>query len=365
MFAFIFCEGAAHVRIPQQTPHLGRVTKTVQVTFLHCPSAASTTPTSPGGPCSALPDPSTACPTPASSHHPADCETLSITLKNTTNPPIFNLLFLSPFFSSIFALLFPFTLGIILTLLFNLTCNEFKYSANKLCKRSSHSPIFLSLCSYPSSLPPSYNSSLCLLKSLSPTLHHAQAASKRVCNSKYRSVLFESSCIHMFVCVCVFCMLDMVELMLMQNAQMHQIIMHNMMLKAMPPIALSPPGGPSHCAPCAKYLGQVHTNMHTLSTHKDKAKSLNSDPLQNCPKSVAPGQFPGKPYFCTPRCQTKRKCCPSSSSLWSYFCGTTAAPHQQPYMATRGVICPSRTSSETSTIHTPRNSPFYTPTTQW
>uniref|UniRef100_A0A8C7GDP7 Zgc:112416 n=1 Tax=Oncorhynchus kisutch TaxID=8019 RepID=A0A8C7GDP7_ONCKI len=34
---------------------------------------------------------------------------------------------------------------------------------------------------------------------------------------------------------------DMVELMLMQNAQMHQIIMHNMMLKAIPPMALSPP----------------------------------------------------------------------------------------------------------------------------
>ncbi|CDQ78704.1 unnamed protein product [Oncorhynchus mykiss] len=33
----------------------------------------------------------------------------------------------------------------------------------------------------------------------------------------------------------------MVELMLMQNAQMHQIIMHNMMLKAIPPTALSPP----------------------------------------------------------------------------------------------------------------------------
>uniref|UniRef100_A0A673FWJ5 Zgc:112416 n=1 Tax=Sinocyclocheilus rhinocerous TaxID=307959 RepID=A0A673FWJ5_9TELE len=30
---------------------------------------------------------------------------------------------------------------------------------------------------------------------------------------------------------------DMVELMLMQNAQMHQIIMHNMMLKALPPMA--------------------------------------------------------------------------------------------------------------------------------
>uniref|UniRef100_A0A3B4XNK7 Zgc:112416 n=1 Tax=Seriola lalandi dorsalis TaxID=1841481 RepID=A0A3B4XNK7_SERLL len=36
---------------------------------------------------------------------------------------------------------------------------------------------------------------------------------------------------------------DMVELMLMQNAQMHQIIMHNMMLKAMPPMVFSPLGG--------------------------------------------------------------------------------------------------------------------------
>ncbi|KAI3367182.1 hypothetical protein L3Q82_008234 [Scortum barcoo] len=50
---------------------------------------------------------------------------------------------------------------------------------------------------------------------------------------------------------------DMVELMLMQNAQMHQIIMHNMMLKAMPPMALSPPEGPSHRAPPATYLGPI------------------------------------------------------------------------------------------------------------
>ncbi|XP_047419841.1 uncharacterized protein C21orf58 homolog [Sciurus carolinensis] len=34
---------------------------------------------------------------------------------------------------------------------------------------------------------------------------------------------------------------DMVEMMLMQNAQMHQIIMHNMLLKALPPAAV--PGG--------------------------------------------------------------------------------------------------------------------------
>ncbi|XP_068101477.1 uncharacterized protein C21orf58-like isoform X2 [Hyperolius riggenbachi] len=36
---------------------------------------------------------------------------------------------------------------------------------------------------------------------------------------------------------------DMVEMMLMQNAQMHQIIMQNMMLKALPPMALSPTTG--------------------------------------------------------------------------------------------------------------------------
>ncbi|KAG1942367.1 hypothetical protein F2P79_015466 [Pimephales promelas] len=41
---------------------------------------------------------------------------------------------------------------------------------------------------------------------------------------------------------------DMVELMLMQNAQMHQIIMHNMMLKALPPSAVSPGGNTHHTA---------------------------------------------------------------------------------------------------------------------
>ncbi|XP_035806228.1 uncharacterized protein C21orf58 isoform X2 [Amphiprion ocellaris] len=49
---------------------------------------------------------------------------------------------------------------------------------------------------------------------------------------------------------------DMVELMLMQNAQMHQIIMHNMMLKAMPSIVLSPPGGSHHCVPHSTYHRQ-------------------------------------------------------------------------------------------------------------
>lgn len=37
----------------------------------------------------------------------------------------------------------------------------------------------------------------------------------------------------------------MVEMMLMQNAQMHQIMMQNMMLKALPPTALAQLGGAS------------------------------------------------------------------------------------------------------------------------
>jgi hypothetical protein len=35
-------------------------------------------------------------------------------------------------------------------------------------------------------------------------------------------------------------LLDMVEMMLMQNAQMHQILMQNMMLKALPPGSSGP-----------------------------------------------------------------------------------------------------------------------------
>ncbi|XP_062383567.1 uncharacterized protein C21orf58 [Sardina pilchardus] len=42
---------------------------------------------------------------------------------------------------------------------------------------------------------------------------------------------------------------DMVEMMLMQNAQMHQIVMQNMMLKALPPMTLNSTMGASHGAP--------------------------------------------------------------------------------------------------------------------
>ncbi|XP_072538985.1 uncharacterized protein C21orf58 homolog [Salminus brasiliensis] len=59
---------------------------------------------------------------------------------------------------------------------------------------------------------------------------------------------------------------DMVELMLMQNAQMHQIIMHNMMLKALPPMAF-PQGGPGSLHPAQENAlkargGGIHHHHH-------------------------------------------------------------------------------------------------------
>ncbi|GCC33383.1 uncharacterized protein C21orf58 homolog [Chiloscyllium punctatum] len=46
---------------------------------------------------------------------------------------------------------------------------------------------------------------------------------------------------------------DMVELMLMQNAQMHQIIMHNMMLKALPPMAFCQPSNCGSVSPVVSH----------------------------------------------------------------------------------------------------------------
>lgn len=47
----------------------------------------------------------------------------------------------------------------------------------------------------------------------------------------------------------------MVEMMLMQNAQMHQIIMQNMMLKSLPSMAFAQPARPSY--PLLQHTQQV------------------------------------------------------------------------------------------------------------
>lgn len=49
----------------------------------------------------------------------------------------------------------------------------------------------------------------------------------------------------------------MVEMMLMQNAQMHQIIMQNMMLKALPPMAFAQ--SPAASSPLLQHGQQVTT----------------------------------------------------------------------------------------------------------
>ncbi|XP_036981392.1 uncharacterized protein C21orf58 isoform X1 [Acanthopagrus latus] len=65
---------------------------------------------------------------------------------------------------------------------------------------------------------------------------------------------------------------DMVEMMLMQNAQMHQIIMQNMMLKAMPPLGMSPPGGPGLYAPT--YFGKVTLLLRGRTSNQGELLSI-------------------------------------------------------------------------------------------
>ncbi|XP_030066537.1 uncharacterized protein C21orf58 homolog isoform X2 [Microcaecilia unicolor] len=67
---------------------------------------------------------------------------------------------------------------------------------------------------------------------------------------------------------------DMVEMMLMQNAQMHQIIMQNMMLKALPPMAFSPSSNTNmhafqHVQQDSQFAAPV-----VLKTEKNKPSSV-------------------------------------------------------------------------------------------
>lgn len=79
----------------------------------------------------------------------------------------------------------------------------------------------------------------------------------------------------------------------------------------------------------SNYISGTHKHMHTPRLTKDKPKSPFKNPLKNvcqqCPKSLFLGQLPG--HFCKAKCQTKGKCCPSSSSLWAQPCSITAASH--------------------------------------
>ncbi|XP_063018641.1 uncharacterized protein C21orf58 homolog isoform X3 [Melospiza melodia melodia] len=64
---------------------------------------------------------------------------------------------------------------------------------------------------------------------------------------------------------------DMVEMMLMQNAQMHQIMMQNMMLKALPPALLTQPGGPVAHVP--QQVAHILTVQGPLQVHQSLCKT--------------------------------------------------------------------------------------------
>ncbi|KAK7144400.1 hypothetical protein R3I94_010732 [Phoxinus phoxinus] len=82
---------------------------------------------------------------------------------------------------------------------------------------------------------------------------------------------------------------DMVELMLMQNAQMHQIIMHNMMLKALPPMAVSPGGNTHHTA---SHSGQeLHSTARGGDVHHHHHYGSHGPPLPPIGYAVWPSMM--------------------------------------------------------------------------
>nr|XP_055068417.1 uncharacterized protein C21orf58 isoform X1 [Misgurnus anguillicaudatus] len=81
---------------------------------------------------------------------------------------------------------------------------------------------------------------------------------------------------------------DMVELMLMQNAQMHQIIMHNMMLKAIPS-----GWGASQVTPSHLSGQQLHSNVKGGAVHHHHHYGSHGPPLPPIGYSVWPPLMPG------------------------------------------------------------------------
>ncbi|MEE6490802.1 hypothetical protein FKM82_016007 [Ascaphus truei] len=77
---------------------------------------------------------------------------------------------------------------------------------------------------------------------------------------------------------------DMVEMMLMQNAQMHQIIMQNMMLKALPPMGFTQPAGgaaPAHTP--------THQDAHFASPIMLRAEKIRPSSVHHHHHYTPPG----------------------------------------------------------------------------
>uniref|UniRef100_A0A663MA72 DUF4587 domain-containing protein n=1 Tax=Athene cunicularia TaxID=194338 RepID=A0A663MA72_ATHCN len=81
---------------------------------------------------------------------------------------------------------------------------------------------------------------------------------------------------------------DMVEMMLMQNAQMHQIIMQNMMLKALPPMAFAQPAGAEHSLPLYHYEFSVALKIIWPFVQLNHKQTMHGRPLQGASAAAGP-----------------------------------------------------------------------------
>ncbi|KAI1237006.1 hypothetical protein IHE44_0014258 [Lamprotornis superbus] len=109
---------------------------------------------------------------------------------------------------------------------------------------------------------------------------------------------------------------DMVEMMLMQNAQMHQIMMQNMMLKAVPLAMLTQPGGASSALP--QHTQQVTTaslegipahSRHcliSLQGHKHTKKELGE--TEDCGKHCPLGKMTEEEHALMPTFLSRPPC---------------------------------------------------------
>ncbi|RXN09970.1 sentrin-specific protease 2-like protein [Labeo rohita] len=79
----------------------------------------------------------------------------------------------------------------------------------------------------------------------------------------------------------------------LRNAQMHQIIMHNMMLKALPPMAMYPGGNPSQVTPLASHSGQdLHSAVRGGAVHHHHHYGSHVPPLPPIGYSFWPSLMP-------------------------------------------------------------------------
>ncbi|KAM5277891.1 uncharacterized protein C21orf58 homolog isoform 2-T2 [Hipposideros larvatus] len=91
---------------------------------------------------------------------------------------------------------------------------------------------------------------------------------------------------------------DMVEMMLLQMAQMHQVIMQNVMLQALPPSALVPSGGPQATARHPTLQDPQRARPAVLRAERQKPPSVHHHhhyappaPLQTVPAPGSPAPY--------------------------------------------------------------------------